>query len=315
MSTHKPYDLSKLKRTEARRRSSLVDHRRFAKPPRRSDSASAFLRNLPDILKASDWRTLIDAIVTARRKGKPIFWLLGAHVIKCGLSPVLIDLLKHDLVDLLAFNGAGAIHDLEIAFLGRTSEDVAAGLENGQFGMAKDTAEWYAGGVSEAEKQQVGLGEGFGRYINSSRAPHKRLSLFATAVKADVPVLTFPAIGAEIVAQHPEYDGAAVGAAAHRDFRILAEQCQRLNGGGVILHFGSAVVLPEVFLKALTVARNRRSVRNFVTANFDMIQHYRPNVNVVSRPTRTSGRGLTFTGHHELMLPLLAWSIKGALRI
>lgn len=315
MSQNKPYDLTKLKRTEARRRPSLVDKSRFARPSKRSDASSAFVRHLPDFLKASDWRVLLDAIATARRKGKPIFWMCGAHVIKCGLSPVLLDLMNHGLVDVLAFNAAGAIHDLEIAHLGYTSEDVATGLENGQFGMARDTAEWFAAGVDRAARDNIGLGEGMGRSILASRSPHKRLSLFAQAVRHDIPVVTFPAIGAEIVAQHPEYDGAKVGAAAHRDFRILAEQCRRLNGGGVVLHFGSAVILPEVFLKALTVARNRHTVRNFTTANFDMIQHYRPNVNVVNRPTRTSGRGLSFTGHHELMLPLLAWSIKGALRL
>lgn len=315
MSEHKPYDLTKLKRTDARRRKSLVDRRRFAKPPKRTDAAATFLRNLPDILKASDWRALLDAIVVARRKRKPIFWLLGAHVIKCGLSPLVIDLMNGGLVDLLAFNGAGAIHDLEIAFLGRTSEDVATGLEDGQFGMARDTARLFADGADCAAQRNLGLGEGIGRSILKARAPHKNLSLFANAVGAGIPVVTFPAIGAEIVAQHPEYDGAKVGAAAHLDFRILCEQCKRLNGGGVVLHFGSAVILPEVFLKALTVARNRHSVRNLTTANFDMIQQYRPNVNVVNRPTQKSGQGLSFTGHHELMLPLLAWSIKGALRI
>ncbi len=315
MSPNKPYDLTTLKRIEARKRPSLVDKSHFAKPPKRSDAASAFVRNLPDFLKASDWRVLLDAIANARRKGKPVFWMLGAHVIKCGLSPVLLDLMKHGLVDLLAFNAAGAIHDLEVAHLGYTSEDVASGLDNGQFGMARDTAEWFAEGVTCAATHATGLGEGIGRAILKSKAPNKRLSLFAQAVKADVPVVAFPAIGAEIVAQHPEYDGAKVGAAAHRDFRILAEQCRALNAGGVVLHFGSAVILPEVFLKALTVARNRHAVRNLTTANFDMIQHYRPNMNVVNRPTQSSGRGLTFTGHHELMLPLLAWSVKGALRL
>lgn len=310
----KPADLTKLRRLEAKKRPSLVDTARFAKPPRASDSIDDFLRGLPGFLKANDWRTLLEAIRQARKREKPVFWCLGAHVLKCGLSPIIIDLMKSGLVDLLAFNGAGAIHDLEIAFVGRTSEDVAAGLRDGSFGMARDTAEWFAGGTSEAARRGVGLGEGFGRFINARRAPHRRLSLLAQADLQDIPALVFPAIGAEIVAQHPEFNAAEVGAASHLDFRILAEECKKLNHGGVVLHFGSAVILPEVFLKALTVARNARKVEHFTTANFDMIQHYRPNVNVVARPTLHSGRGLTFTGHHELLLPLLAWSIKSILR-
>ena len=315
MTKFKPADLTRLHRSEARERSSLVDVKRFAHPPGRRDDAGAFLKKLPGFLKADDWRVLLDKIDAAHRRGKPIFWFLGAHVLKCGLSPIVIDLLNLGLADLVAFNGAGAIHDLEIAFLGKTSEDVAASLKTGQFGMAKDTAQWFAAGTEVAGSEGLGLGEGIGKFINRSRAPHKRHSVLAQAFKSNRPALVFPAIGAEIVAQHPEYDAALVGAAAHLDFRILAAQCARLNNGGVVLHFGSAVILPEVFLKALSVARNQRRVENFTTANFDMIQHYRPNVNIVSRPTQSSGRGFTFTGHHELMLPLLAWSIKARLRV
>jgi hypothetical protein len=315
MTRYRPADLSKLRRAEARKRASLVDADRFAKPLTRRSNMRDYLNRLPDFLKASDWKSLLDAIAKARKNNKPIFWFLGAHVLKCGLSPLMIDLLRAGLVDLVAFNGAGAIHDLEIAFLGQTSEDVAAGLGSGRFGMAKDTATWFAAGADVAASEEIGLGEGFGRFLSKAKAPYKRHSLMAQCHKADVPLLVFPAIGAEIVAQHPEFDGAKVGAAAHIDFRVLAGACRRLHNGGVVLHFGSAVVLPEVFLKALSVARNQRRVEKFTTANFDMIQHYRPNVNVVSRPTLTSGRGFSFTGHHELMLPLLAWSIKSVLRI
>ncbi len=314
MARYRPADLTKLHRLDARRRDSLVDVKRFGKPLTKRSTISSYLNTLPDFLKASDWRALLDAISRARKKHKPIFWFLGAHVLKCGLSPILIDLMKHGFVDLVAFNGAGAIHDLEIAHLGRTSEDVAAGLGSGQFGMAKDTATWFAAGVDAAAANDTGLGEGFGSYLGKSKAPFKRHSLMAQTFKANVPLLVFPAIGAEIVAQHPEYDAAKVGAASHIDFRILADACRYLHNGGVVLHFGSAVILPEVFLKALSVARNQRPVEKFTTANFDMIQHYRPNVNVVKRPTLTSGQGFTFTGHHELMLPLLAWSIKSILR-
>jgi len=314
MARYRPADLTKLRRLDARRRDSLVDTKRFGKPLTKRSTIANYLNTLPDFLKASDWRTLLAAIARARKQHKPIFWFLGAHVLKCGLSPIIIDLMKHGFVDLIAFNGAGAIHDMEIAQLGRTSEDVAAGLGNGQFGMAKDTAEWFAAGVDSAALNNTGLGGGFGHYLSGAKAPFKRHSLMAQTYKADVPLLVFPAIGAEIVAQHPEYDAAKVGAAAHIDFRTLADACRYLNNGGVVLHFGSAVILPEVFLKALSVARNRQRVEKFTTANFDMIQHYRPNVNVVKRPTLTSGQGFAFTGHHELMLPLLAWSIKSTLR-
>lgn len=315
MTQFKAADLTQLRRLDAKRRTSLVDARKFARPPARDDRIGAFLGKLPGFLKANDWRDLVDAIASTRHRRKPVFWFLGAHVLKCGLSPIVIDLMKNGLVDLLAFNGAGAIHDLEIAFLGRTSEDVAAGLRDGRFGMARDTAQWFAGAVDQAATDDLGLGEGVGQYIIRHRATMRRHSLLAQAAQAGIPALVFPAIGAEIVAQHPEYDAAKVGAAGHLDFRILADQCTRLHDGGVVLHFGSAVILPEVFLKALSVARNRRHVEKFTTANFDMIQHYRPNVNVVSRPTMHSGRGFSFTGHHELMLPLLAWSIKAKLRI
>ncbi|HUU44289.1 MAG TPA: hypothetical protein VM118_01040 [Acidobacteriota bacterium] len=308
-------DLGRLRRHQAARRHTRVDLTHFAKPPQRTDTAAAFIRKLPGVLKAADWQELITAIARARRLKKPVFWLCGAHVIKCGLSPVILDLMRLGLVDLLAFNGAGAIHDLEIAFDGCTSEDVAAGLRDGSFGMARDTAERFAAGVAIAKREGIGLGDGLGRFLNTGRVPYRRHSLLAQGVRAGIPVLVFPAIGAEIVAQHPEYDGAAVGAAGHLDFRILADQCRRLNGGGVVLHFGSAVILPEVFLKALSVARNQRRVERLVTANFDMIQHYRPNTNIVARPTAGGGKGFSFTGHHELLLPLLAWSIKGRLRL
>ena len=315
MTQFKPADLTKLTRLEARGRASLVDVKKFARPPARHDDIATFMKKLPGFLKADDWRALLDSIETAHRRGKPVFWFLGAHVLKCGLSPLVIDLMNLGLVDLLAFNGAGAIHDLEIAFLGKTSEDVAANLKSGQFGMAKDTACWFAAATQLASEEDLGLGEGIGKLLALGGPRYRRHSLLAAAFKSGIPALVFPAIGAEIVAQHPEYDAAKVGAAAHLDFRILAAQCARLNNGGVVLHFGSAVILPEVFLKALSVARNQHRVERFTTANFDMIQHYRPNMNIVTRPTQSSGRGFTFTGHHELMLPLLAWSIKSRLRL
>ncbi|HEX9750654.1 MAG TPA: hypothetical protein VGB22_05130 [candidate division Zixibacteria bacterium] len=310
-----PADLSRLKRYDVSRRRSLVRKDQFATAPARRDTIARFLDKLPRILKSADWTQLLDHIAEAKRRGKPVFWLLGAHVIKCGLSPVILDLMRYGLVDLIALNGAGAIHDLEIAFIGQTSEDVAAGLKTGQFGMARDTARWFAGGVDRAKQNQLGLGEGLGRFIRAEKPRWRRFSLLAAAAEWDIPALVFPAIGAEIVAQHPEFDGAAVGEAGHIDFRLLATECRKLHRGGVVLQFGSAVILPEVFLKALSVARNQRRVEGIVTANFDMIQHYRPLTNLVSRPTSGSGHGYSFTGHHELMLPFLAWSLKSRLKL
>jgi hypothetical protein len=306
-------NLRGLRRVRASSRKSLVEIDRFARTLPSDASIAEFQKSLPGYLKANDWRALLDAIAHAHKTAKPIFWMLGAHVLKCGLSPIILEMMELGLVDLLAFNGAGAVHDLEIAYLGRTSEDVATGLRHGQFGMAADTARWFARGVSAAKKKNCGLGEGLGRSIITAHPPHASLSVLARAMARGIPALIFPAIGAEIVAQHPEFDGAGVGATAHLDFKILAKECRALHRGGVVLHFGSAVILPEVFLKALSVARNRTRVEGLVTANFDMIQHYRPNTNVVTRPTLHTGKGYSFTGHHELMIPLLAWSIKARL--
>ncbi len=315
MKKHRQVNLEKITTVPVRRRGGAYKNTSFARPPRRTDSVGKFLSTLPKVLKGNEWRELIERIALARRKNKPILWFAGAHVIKCGLSPVLIDLMNHGLVDLLAFNGAGAIHDLEVAHLGYTSEDVLANLQAGTFGMARETAAWFAEGVAAAKDSDLGLGEGMGLSLVQARPPGKKDSLMYTAAKLDIPLTIHVAIGTDIVAQHPNFDAAAVGAASHADFKIVCEQVRKLNAGGVVLHFGSAVLLPEVFLKALAVARNLGRVENFTTANFDMIQHYRPNQNVVSRPTAKSGRGFTFTGHHEFMLPLLSAAIKDRLKL
>ena len=211
----------------------------------------------------------------------------------------------------LSFNGAGLIHDLELAFWGGTSEDVQSGLMDGSFGMAKETAELFAEVTELADKMKIGLGEAGGMYINHRKAKHKKLSVFAEAYQRNLPVTIHVGIGTDIVAQHPNFEASKVAAASYLDFKILAAICQDIDRGGVLANIGSAVILPEVFLKALTVARNlNKSKSKLTTANFDMISHYRPMENVVSRPTYKVGQGYNFVGHHEIMIPLLAWGLK-----
>ena len=243
--------------------------------------------------------------------GKPFHLLLGAHSIKVGLSPVIADLIKRDIVTGLSFNGAGLVHDLEVAFFGATSEDVQAGLEDGSFGMVQETAEMYAAISSCATRKQIGLGEAAGQFINGEKAKYRELSLFGNAEKYVKPATIHVGIGTDIVAQHPDFDAAAIGAASHYDFRVLCQICAAIDRGGAVANIGSAVILPEVFLKALTVARNLNKGKSLLTtANFDMILQYRPMVNVVSRPIQTAGKGFNFAGHHEIMIPLLAWGLR-----
>ncbi|MCD6249045.1 MAG: hypothetical protein J7J98_01775 [candidate division Zixibacteria bacterium] len=306
-----PADLSDVKRysiSRRKNRSSIVD---LGKPLSGSVQAERFLASLPKFLKAADLNAFVDAIIKARSKDKPFHIMLGAHVIKVGLSPILIDLMKRRLVTGLSFNGAGLIHELELAFFGGTSEDVQAGLSDGSFGMVKETGQLYARVCEVAESRQLGLGEAGGWFIRNEKAPYRKHSLFATAVQLKLPVTVHVGIGTDIVCQHPEYDAAQVADASHLDFRILASVCGDLDRGGVVANIGSAVMLPEVFLKALTVARNlKKGKSRLTTANFDMIEHYRPRVNVVTRPTLGAGKGYSFIGHHEIMIPLLAWALK-----
>jgi len=223
--------------------------------------------------------------------------------------------LEHGLITALATNGAGAIHDFEIACWGKTSEDVARGLEDGSFGMARETADLINGAITQGDARDLGCGESLGLFLTESEPPYLKHSLLAACYRLGVPATIHIAVGTDIIHQHPTFDGAAAGRASHRDFRILAAVVSKL-GRGVVINLGSTVILPEVFLKALTVARTLgHGVRNFTAANFDMIQHYRPNVNVVSRPVAGGGRGLTFTGHHEIMFPLLAAAVKARARI
>ena len=230
---------------------------------------------------------------------------------KCGLSPVLIDLAEQGFISALALHGAGGIHDLEIAFFGQTSEEVADNLEEGKFGMVKETAELFAAAVYLAARRNIGLGEAFGAYIEKTKAPYRKYSLLYNFYRLKLPATIHVAFGTDTVHQHPNFPAGETGEASWRDFKIMAAAVACLHNGGIVANLGSAVILPEVFLKTLAVARNISGpVKNFTTTNFDMIQHYRPSQNVLLRPTLKSGQAFAFTGHHEIMLPLLAASLK-----
>jgi deoxyhypusine synthase len=265
------------------------------------------------MLEAEEIIELGRAVSAAAGNNGAIVWMIGAHLIKVGLSPVLIDLMKRGYVSCLALNGAGMIHDFEIAAWGRTSEDVAAKIDDGSFGMDSSTADPVNRAAVEARDNGIGLGEAMGKIILRENAPNRDLSLLAAAAETGVPATVHVALGTDIVHMHPSCDGAAVGESSLHDFRILAAQVALLDKNGVVVNVGSAVVLPEVFLKALSVARNLgNDARGFTAANLDMIPQYRPIKNVLERPTRPDGRAISITGHHEITVPLLAAAILNA---
>jgi len=310
MSKFKQADLNKVKTVSLRRRKSKASITSFGRPTSLI-GADSFFENLPENLKAADLKAFIKHVVRARKKNRPFHVLMGAHVIKVGLSPIIIDLMEKSIITGISMNSAGLIHDLEVSFIGRTSEDVQAGLADGSFGMANDTGEYFNGVVDLAESCKIGLGEAAGRYINSSNALYKDYSLFAAANRLGLPATVHLVVGADIVHQQPGFKAGPAAEASYCDFKILASILGPADKGGVVANIGSAVVLPEVFLKALTVSRNlHKGRRNITTANFDMISHYRPMMNVVSRPTANGGHGYNFIGHHEIMIPLLAWGLK-----
>ncbi|HTZ10963.1 MAG TPA: hypothetical protein VMD04_01090, partial [Candidatus Margulisiibacteriota bacterium] len=282
----------------------------FAKPPLKGGSFSLFLKSLPSILKAKDLLSLCEAILSARKRKKAVILMCGAHVIKCGLNPVVIELIKKKIITCICLNGAGIIHDFEIALQGETSEDVGFGLQEGKFGMGKETAEFINSAVKEGVSEGLGLGYSVARKISREKLAHKELSLLYNAYKYKVPLCVFVAVGTDIIHQHPSFDAALTGRGSQRDFYLLTENICALDKGGVVLNFGSAVILPEVFLKSLNLARNLGNrVKDFTTANFDMFYQYRPMQNVVCRPVEGGGKGLYIVGHHEIMLPLLARAI------
>jgi len=297
-------------------RKSKVSIRDFAEPPGANSSLTRFLDSLPNILAAEDLRELLGAIQTARRQRKAVLWGIGGHVIKVGLGPVLIDLMKRGFVTGIAMNGAALIHDFEIALAGNTSEDVEAGLGAGQFGMAEETGKYLNEIAKLAQRIRIGYGEAAGQFLSSGiiDVKHANFSVLVAAYKHQIPVTIHLAIGTDIPHMHPAADGAALGDATYRDFRLFCALVEQMHPGGVYLNWGSAVLLPEIFLKAISVVRNLGvALRPITTANFDFIQHYRPLQNVVRRPTASAhghsgpaSRGYAITGHHELLLPLVA---------
>ena len=280
----------------------------FAKPVDENSSLNDFLSSLPNILAVQNLRNLAAQMRRARELKKPIIWGIGGHVIKTGLAPIIIDLMKRGFVTAIAGNGSVLVHDAEIAMVGSTSEDVDATLGAGAFGGAEETGRLLNGAASEGARDGLGLGEAMGRALMALNPKHRDYSLLCAAYVASIPFTAHVTIGGDIAHFHPTADGAALGATSHTDFRLLAELVRRMNGGGVYLNIGSAVTLPEVFLKCVTLVRNLgHPLSDITTANFDFIQSYRPLTNVVRRPTADgAGRGYSITGHHELTIPLLA---------
>jgi len=301
-----PIQLNDVRTISLRDRKHKVKIEEFARPSRPGASFQDFLRSLPDILVGREFREFVRRVADAVRCGRTVVVGLGGHVVKTGMGPVLSELMARGAITALAMNGAAAIHDVEVAMVGGTSEDVAHGLEDGSFGMAEETADFLNSAAREASE---GFGGALGRKIDEEDLPFREYSLLWNAYRKGITTTVHVAIGTDVVHQHPSCDGGAVGRATYTDFRIFCSVVANLDGG-VYINLGSAVVLPEVFLKALTVARNLGyDVRNFTTANFDMLQHYRPRVNILDRPTRTGGKGYAFVGHHEIMVPLLAYSL------
>ncbi|MFC1493623.1 hypothetical protein ACFL6O_06630 [candidate division KSB1 bacterium] len=312
---YKEADLNKIKTISINDRKSKVTPADFAGIFKKGGSFNDFLDSLPNILKAEDIKDVASSVINAKKMNQPVFWMMGAHVIKCGLSPIVIDLMEKGLISTVSMNGAGAIHDLELACFGHTSEDVAENLLNGSFGMSKETAETLNGALEMGREDGLGFGESLGRRLSVDDVPDRNTSIFAAGYRLQIPVTVHVGIGTEIVHQHPSSDGSTIGELSMRDFRILADRLCSLSEGGVVMNVGSAVILPEVFLKALTVARNLGSpAAGFTSVNFDMIQHYRPTQNVVSRPTLGGGKGYQITGHHEIMIPLLAAAVNESLQ-
>jgi hypothetical protein len=310
--TYREADLTRLTTVPVAGRPNKLDPSLLAAAPGADRSFRVFLDSLPDVLAARDLRAVIAGVASAARSGRGVVLLVGGHVVKVGLGPLLRTLMARRIVSHLALNGAAAIHDYELAAFGGTSEDVESGLADGSFGMAEETGAEMNAAVAAAARAGQGMGEGLARALTARASlPGREASVLIAAQEHDVPVTVHAAIGAEITHQHPTADGAAIGATSHRDFRRLAGSLPALDHGGAVLNLGSAVVLPEVFLKALTIARNLNAGRptHFLAADFDMQRHYRPRLNVVQRPIRAGGSGYLLTGHHELLLPMLVWGV------
>ncbi|HKV41190.1 MAG TPA: hypothetical protein VJX67_18435 [Blastocatellia bacterium] len=305
-----PLDISGIHTYPLNSRPSKVTSGDFAKPVVPGASVKEFLAGLPNILAGRQLNELAESVRRARERDRAVIVGVGGHVIKTGLAPVLIDLTNRGFITGVAMNGSSMIHDFEIAIAGSTSEDVDASLGSGAFGMAEETGRIINEAIIEGAADGLGMGEVIGRKLQRLDAAHASVSLLAAAYNTKIPVTVHVAIGTDITHIHPQADGAAIGKTSHRDFLLLCSMVKALDDGGVYLNIGSAVVLPEVFLKAVTVVRNLGyHLSDFTTANFDFIQHYRPLTNVVRRPVSGSGSGFAFTGHHELLVPLLAAAI------
>ena len=300
-------------------RKSKVSAGMFGKPLDGSENILGFISKLPHILAGDNLRTLIRAMLYAHTTGKPILWGLGGHVVKVGLGPVIVDLMQAGFVSGIAMNGSAAIHDFEVAFSGATSEEVEEQLTEGRFGMARETGEYMNAAVEQARTNGIGMGEGLGQFISGGAKknvafPYAPASILTEAYSRKIPVTVHVAIGTDTIHAHPETSGKALGEATYHDFRLFCSMARELDSGGVYLNVGSAVVLPEVFLKAVSVVRNLgHRLEEFTTANLDFIQHYRPTQNVLKRPTQNSGQSVAITGHHEIMVPLIAAALKGSL--
>ncbi len=302
----KPIDFSKVRTYPIRERKHKVKLDDFGDVTSRVGSVTDFVDSLPRILKAQELRELVGFIAAAVEKKRGVIFAIGGHVIKCGLGPYLIELMRRGVLTAIACNGSVAIHDFELAMIGETSEEVGETLGTGMFGMVEETGRFMNEALIEGAAQGIGAGQALGEMVLKKEFPNREISILAQGIEIGVPVTVHVTVGGDTIHQHPKADGGAIGETSYRDFQKLAGLLPLLSNGGVFVNIGSAVVMPEVFLKALTVARNVHGpVEDFVTANFDMIQHYRPVVNVLSRPVETGGRSFAFTGHHEIMIPLL----------
>ncbi|MDA8079220.1 MAG: hypothetical protein M0Z79_09830 [Nitrospiraceae bacterium] len=309
MKRYRPVSLKSVKSYSLCSRRSKVSVRSLASPPEKGDTLRDFLDKLPDVLAARDFRDAVRAIAAARKQGRPVVLGMGAHPVKLGLSPVIIALMNQGVITALASNGACTIHDYELALAGHTSEDVAAELCTGAFGMARETGQGLNRAINTGIKKGHGIGAAVGEYISRGKFPFKERSIFAAAYALGIPATVHVGVGTDIIHMHPEADGAAIGKGSMQDFRLFAAVLADLEGG-VYLNLGSAVIMPEVFLKALNVARNLgHRVESITTINMDFIQHYRPRENVLKRPTSAAGRNIALTGHHEIMFPLLAAAV------
>ena len=300
-----PIDLSAVKTYSIKGRKSKVSVEDLGSTVKSGKSFADFLEGLPDILAASDIREIASKIASVHSGGNVVAMGMGAHVIKVGLGPMIIDFMERGIISLVALNGAGIIHDFELAYTGKTSEDVAAEIDGGTFGMAEETGRMLNEAIKEGTQKGWGIGKSVGEMILKEDLPYSGKSILAAGARLEVPVTVHVAIGTDIIHMHPYADGAAIGEGSYTDFKLFSSVISKLDGG-FYLNVGSAVLLPEVFLKALTLVRNLgHEVKNFSTVNMDFIQHYRPLTNVVRRPTQGGGKGYALTGHHEIMLPLL----------